>query len=55
VLIIDTIPKRSGVQKYVDLTTVEPAESVKPSTPTFFTVKPDAAKSDDLSAGQHVI
>jgi hypothetical protein len=46
--------KRDGIQEYVDLTrpTVESAEPVKPSTPTFSTVKPGAVKSDDLTIGQ---
>jgi hypothetical protein len=54
VLVIEAMARRGGVQEYVDLIrlTVEPAEPVKPSTPTFSTIKSGAAKSDDLSAGQ---
>jgi hypothetical protein len=52
VLIIEAMIRRDDVQKYVNLITVEPTESVKPPTFTFFTVKPEAAKSDDLSTGQ---
>jgi hypothetical protein len=54
VLVIEIMVKRGDVQKYVNLIRliVELTESVKPSILTFSTVKPGAAKSDDLSAGQ---
>jgi hypothetical protein len=53
VLVIETMIKRSDIQKYVNLIRIiESAESVKSSTSTFSTGKLGAAKSDDLSAGQ---
>ncbi len=53
-LIIETMIRRSDVQKYVNLIklTIESTESVKSSTLTFFTVKLDAIKSDNLSIDQ---
>jgi hypothetical protein len=44
--------RRDDVQKYVNLITVESAESVKSLTFTFFTIKLGATKSDDLSTDQ---
>jgi hypothetical protein len=44
--------RRDDVQKYVNLITVESTESVKSSILTFFTIKIDAVKSDDLSTDQ---
>jgi hypothetical protein len=53
VLIIDTMIKRSDIQKYVNLIRIiESTESVKSSTLTFFTIKLDAVKSNDLSIDQ---
>ncbi len=54
VLIIETMIRRNDVQKYVNLIrfTVESTESVKSSILTFFTIKLDAIKSDDLSIDQ---
>ncbi len=53
-LIIETMIRRNDVQKYVNLIrfTVESTESVKSSILTFFTIKLDAIKSDDLSIDQ---
>jgi hypothetical protein len=51
-LIIETMIKRSDVQKYVNSITVESTESVKSSIFTFFTIKLDAIKSNDLSIDQ---
>jgi hypothetical protein len=48
VLIIETMIRRSDVQKYVNLITVESTELIKSSVLTFFTIKFDAIKSDDL-------
>ncbi len=44
--------RRSDVQKYVNLITIESTESFKSSILTFFTIKLDAIKSDDLSINQ---
>jgi hypothetical protein len=54
VLIIETMIKRDDIQKYVNLIrfTIESTESVKSSIFTFFTIKFDAIKSDDLSIDQ---
>jgi phage anti-repressor protein len=54
VLIIEAMIRRSDIQKYVNMIrfTVESTESVKSSIFTFFTVKFDAVKSDDLSIDQ---
>ncbi len=51
-LIIETMIRRSDVQKYVNLITIESTESFKSSILTFFTIKLDAIKSDDLSINQ---
>ncbi len=51
-LIIETMIKRNDVQKYVNLITIESTESIKSSTLTFFIVKLEAIKSDDLSIDQ---
>jgi hypothetical protein len=53
VLIIDTMIKRDNIQKYVNLIRIiESTESVKSSILTFFTIKLDAVKSNDLSINQ---
>jgi hypothetical protein len=52
VLIIETMIRRNDVQKYLNLITIESTESVKSSIFTFFAIKLDAIKSNDLSIDQ---
>jgi hypothetical protein len=41
--------KRENIQKYTNLIKIESAESIKSVTPTFFSVRPDAAFSKNLT------
>ncbi len=48
-LIIEAMIKRENIQKYTNLIKIESAESIKSVTPTFFSVRPDAAFSKNLT------
>ena len=48
-MIIKTMTRRDDVERYVNLIKIEPAESIEPDLPIFFTIKIDATNSTDLS------
>jgi hypothetical protein len=51
-MIVKAMAKRGGVERYVNLIKTESAESIELDLSTFFTVKPGATNSTDLSAGE---
>jgi hypothetical protein len=48
-MIVKTMTKRDDVERYVNLTKIEPAESIELDLSIFFTIKSGATNSTDLS------